>query len=171
MQNKLNTNHNDTTDSAENAEFQPDIHVGRDNIHISGRDFTGVVVGGGSINNSRAIANQGNATLTSSDSEPQNAEEFAEAVASLKELIVKARDAGELDKNLADQALAKLSETANLIKKEDRSKGQIIRRLQYVADILDTAVDLFITNGGVAGVVTHALPIVNLLIKLAGRIF
>lgn len=171
MENKSDSNHDITANSNMDNLSRSVINVGRDYNDVTARDMTGVVIGGGSINNPGTMAN-GSVRLTPADVHPENAEEFAKAIVGLKELIVEARDTGQLDESLANKALDNLDETADLVKKDgSASQGQIVRRLQYVADVLDTAVDVFMTNGGAAGVIMHALPIVNLLIKFAGRIF
>ena len=98
--------------------------------------------------------------------------EFSSGMLRLKELIVKAYRAGELNEKTAKKALANLTETDEMITKEQKPpKAKIVGRLQYIADVLDAAVDFLGTQGGVAKVLLEALPVAALLVKIATRIF
>lgn len=111
--------------------------------------------------------------LTINGSGAGNHNQFANLLADLSKLIEEARTAGELDEKATKDVLDSITAAADLAKKDDKPpKGKLIAKLQYVADVLDAAVDTFATEvGGVAKTLLRALPIVALLIKLASRIF
>jgi len=102
---------------------------------------------------------------------------FADLLSDLKEIINKAKSAGELDGQLAQQAIDSLSEAAELAQDKQpadppKKKNAILQKLSFVTDMIDTAVDTFNGAGsGPAKVLLHALPILGLLLKIAARIF
>jgi hypothetical protein len=139
-----------------------------DNIVVHGDVKVGGVVGRGSV---RADYIAGR-DINLSPEKKRDAREFADLMVELKSLIVKAHKSGELDEKIARKALKNLSETAQMVTDENKPpKSQILRRLQYIQDILDMAVDLFSAEGGPAQILLKALPVVSMLIKIASRIF
>lgn len=97
---------------------------------------------------------------------------FADLLVDLKELIIKAKEAGELGDTVAQQAVATLEEAAELIVKEKKPpKQQIIKKLEFVADLLDAATDLMGASGGISKILVQATPIAAFLVKLALRLF
>lgn len=144
-------------------------YVGRD--HITAHDVgAGASIGSGSV----SAENIAGHDLTISNGAQRREEEtrFAEEMGHLRGLIVKAYKAGELSEATARKALANLEETGKLIAQERKPpRIEIVRRLQYIADILDAAADFLSSSGGVAKVVLQALPVAALLIKLASRLF
>jgi hypothetical protein len=90
----------------------------------------------------------------------------------LRDLIIQAYKNGELPEKVARKTLSHLKETAELVTKEEKPpKSRIIQKLQYIADVLDAAVDMISSQGNVASVLIRAAPIAALLIKIATRIF
>jgi hypothetical protein len=141
---------------------------GGDDIDVSG-DLSGIIV----IGRGRIQANNmAGGDMYLSPEKKRDARAFADLMVDLKSLLVEAHKAGELDEKIARKALKNLSETAQMVTDEEKPpKSQILRRLQYIQDILDMAVDLFSAEGGPAQTLLKALPIVSMLIKIASRIF
>jgi hypothetical protein len=97
---------------------------------------------------------------------------FADLLVDLKDLILKAKEAGELGDTVAQQAVATLEEAAELITKEKKPpKQQLVKKLEFVADLLDAATDLIGASGGVSKILMQAAPIAAFLVKLALRLF
>lgn len=142
-------------------------HVGGDQNVVNGQSVIAVVGGSGAIQADKIAIGD----IYGDAAAPSSPAEFAELVSSLADLITEAKNAGELPDTMAAKAISSLVETTELIKKEEKPpKGQIMRRLQYVADVLEAAVDMFSGADGVASILLRALPVVNLLIRVAGRI-
>lgn len=155
-----------TTDSDQTIS-RSSYRIGGDNITVNG-NVTGGVVGRGSVYSENIAGDDVNIGARTADA-PR---EFAEMMVELKKIIVEARDAGELNERTAEKALNNLVEAAAIVKKEEKPpKNEVVRRLQYVADVIDAAVDMITDAGGAAGILLKALPVANLLIKTAGRIF
>jgi|YNPNPStandDraft_1061719.scaffolds.fasta_scaffold84627_2 hypothetical protein len=97
---------------------------------------------------------------------------FADLLIDLKNLILKAKEAGELGDTLAQQAVATLEEAAELVTKEKKPpKQQLVKKLEFVADLLDAATDLMGASGGISKILMQAAPIAAFLVKLASRLF
>lgn len=162
MDNQLDTNVTDPDPNNSSSQSR----AGRDDYNVSGT-MVGSVVGGGSVH----ANNIAGGDIVSGPPRPERLHEFHEALGALRGLIVEAKEAGELTDAVAQKTLSSLDETAKLIQSEGQPpKEQILRRLEYVADALDTAVDMF-TASGAADVLLRAAPVASLLIKIAGRIF
>lgn len=141
-------------------------HIGGDHHVINGHSVI-ANIGSGSIQADKIAIGD----IYGDAAAPSSPAELAELVTSLTDLITEAKDAGELPDTVAAKAISSLVETTELIKKDEKPpKGQVMRRLQYVADVLEAAVDMFADGDGVASILLRALPIVNLLIRVAGRI-
>lgn len=166
MQNQPNSN---PMKPPEEAEQKPLAIAGDYNV-VYGSVGPAVVVGRGTVRAEHIAGNDINSL--NDKAPPEQAKQFAELMVKLKDLIVEAHRSGELPEKVARKTLKSLAETAEIVSKEHKPpKTQIVRRLEYVADVLDMAVDLFSANGGVAKVLLQAMPIVALLIKIASRIF
>ncbi len=164
MDDKPDSNLSDPEDDAERRAYT----VGGD-YNVVGGSVTGGVVGRGSA---RVGYIAGNDINLGRSTPAEQAREFSELMVKLKDLIVEAHKSGELSEPIARKALTNLSEAAQMVTKGPKpSKRQVVRRLEYVADVLDMAVDLFTANGGIARVLLQASPVVALLIKIASRLF
>lgn len=163
MSNQPNTNSTDPDRDSQRT----GIRAGGDHITVHG-NVSSSVVGRGSIVAENIAA--GDMTIGAPGAPMPR--EFADLVSELEQIIVEARDAGEMPKPVAEKALSNLSEAVAIIKQEEKPpRNEIMRRLQYVADVLDAVVDMVTEAGGAAGILLKALPVINLLIKTAGRIF
>jgi hypothetical protein len=141
--------------------------VGGDYIHIGG-DASVAVVGTGS---QRAKYIAGRDMTVNGDQENEIEARFSELLTELKSLIAEAQSIGEIDEKLAKEALESLDAAADLAKeKSEPVKKKVLGKLQYVADVLEAATDVFQSNGP-ARLIIKALPIVTLLIKIVPRIF
>jgi hypothetical protein len=88
----------------------------------------------------------------------------------LRRTIIEAHKSGEINERVARKMIDNLNDTAKLATEADPPpKNAILSKLQYIADVLDTAVDML--DNGPGRVLVRALPIAALLIKIATRIF
>lgn len=166
MSDKPDTNPNE---KKEEIPHPDGFSVGRDYIVVQGSLDTGSVAGSGSVS-AQNIA-RGNITNNVGKSAEDKAK-FADLMVELRDLIVEAHRSGELPEPVARKAVENLKETAELIKKAEKPpKNQILSKLQYVADILEAAVDMLSASSGPMSILLKAMPIAALLIKLASRIF
>lgn len=156
---------NDSTSDSSNSRSAG--RAGRDYNSVIGNVVAGVV-GSGSSDSGYSAGGD----MVVNASAPEKTQEFTDMLADLKRLILEAQEAGELNEKTAQKAMTSLTEANAFIHKEGKPpKAQIIRRLQYVADVLDAAVDMISASGGVAEILARALPVAALLIKVAGRVF
>jgi|GEM_PF-900894 len=167
METKPNPNPKEPTKST----VSPHISIGRDHIVVRGDIGTGSNIGSGSVR-ARQIAGGDQINVGNGQPSEDDKNTFAAKMAELRDLIIAAKDKGELDGKLAEEALSNLEEAAQLITAAEKPpKSLIIRKLEYIGDILDTASDLLSSGGGVAAVLAKAVPIAALLVKIATRIF
>lgn len=147
----------------------PDPPAGGDHIVIYGDVGPGANVGRGSA---RSDYNAGR-DLIINGVVAETPDQFADLLAELHGLIQEAQQAGELDEPTAQDVLSSLESATDMIRQETKPvKSKLIKKLQYVADVIDAAVDVFDTQaGGVAKFLLRALPFAALLVKLASRIF
>nr|MBN1228215.1 hypothetical protein [Anaerolineae bacterium] len=146
-------------------------------IHISaGRDIysTGDIGPGSALGNGRVyaqnIAEGDIVTQGSSDQDPR--EEFTTNIDALKTLVIQAYRAGELSEKMARKIVANLTESADLAKNNGKPhKAEILRKLMYVADILDAAIDFLSSTKRGVKILIGAAPIATLLVKIATQIF
>ncbi len=167
MSDKPDPNPNDEKEEVEEKGYA----VGGDHIVVQGDVGVGASIGRGYV---QADYIAGRDLIIATDEVPKadDKKQFADLMIKLRDLIIKAHQAGELSERTAKKALGHLATTAELVAKEEKPpKNQILSRLQYVADVLDAAVDYLSTSGGAARVVLQALPIATLLIKIASRLF
>lgn len=120
-------------------------------------------IAGGDIVNENAAA----------EAQVRTPEQFADLVGELRDLIIEAKEGGELDALLADRACEHLEQCAEMVTKEEKPpKPKLVKKLEAVAEMIDSAVDMFTSDeGGVARTLLKALPIAVLLVRLAIRIF
>ncbi len=167
MINKPDSNNSDTDEGK-----QPGMTIHGDNIVINGDVRNGVVVGRGTMN-VRYLGGDGATLNGQNDGASQDRDAlFIEKLEQLHALLEEARKAGELDPSLAEDALVSLEDTVNMLRNDKKpAKGKIVSKLEYIGDIIDTAVDLLGAGGGVATILGRTLPLTSLLVKLATRIF
>ncbi|MBN1310857.1 MAG: hypothetical protein JXB30_05495 [Anaerolineae bacterium] len=144
--------------------------VGGDHIVITGNVGPGVNIGRGSAT-FQNIA--GNDLITNNGVIADGQTQFTELLDDLKEMILQAKEKGELDGVLAKQAVEQLETAGEMVKKEKKAaKPLLIKKLEAVAELIEAAVEVFTAgDGGVATVLVKALPIAYMLVKLAARIF
>ena len=144
--------------------------VGGDHIVITGNVGPGVNIGRGSAT-FQNIA--GNDLVTNNGVISDGQTQFTDLLDDLKDMILQAKDKGELDGILAKQAVEQLDTAADMIKKEKKTaKPVLIKKLEAVAEMIEAAVEVFTAgDGGIATILVKALPIAYMLVKLAARIF
>lgn len=148
-----------------NTERSP---VGGDHIVIHGNVGPGANVGKGSV---RADQIAGHDLIVNGVlANGQN--QFGDLLTELRNLLVEAKEAGELDDQMAQEAISNVEAAVELVTGEKTpAKPTLIKKLETVVDLIDAAVDTFGAEGGVAKILLRALPIAALLVKLALRFF
>ncbi len=143
---------------------------GGDHIVITGNVGPGVNIGRGS---SRSTHIAGHDLIINNGVVAADQAQFSDLLADLKELIVQAKEKGELDDTLAKQAVEQLETAAAMVKKDKKpDKPILLKKLEAVAEMIQAAVEVFTAgDGGIATILVKALPIAFLLVKLAARLF
>lgn len=165
MQDQPNSNQ---TNPQKDAAMQPS--VGGDHIVITGNIGVGSNVGRGSVQSTHIA---GNDLIINNGVVAEGQTQFTDLLADLKEMIVQAKEKGELDDTLAKQAVEQLETAAAMVKKDKKpDKPILIKKLEAVAEMIQAAVEVFTAgDGGIATILVKALPIAFLLVKLAVRLF
>jgi hypothetical protein len=165
MQDKPNPNPDDPK-----REIPPmPSQVSGDNIIIMG-DVRAGSVGSGSV--TANYISDGDMVINNGTVGGGGGQDFAELLAQLKEMLMQAREKGEMDELTAKQAISQLDSAEKLVKDEKKPpKPELIRKLEAVAQIIDSAVDTFTQDGSVAMILIKALPIAVMLVRLAGKLF
>lgn len=167
MDNQPNSNPN-----APEEETRPQrISPGRDYISVRGNRFgSGSIT---SIGGNRGINFQqyaGNDLFADGKPISPEAREFSSGMIKLRKLIVEAYKAGEIPEKVARKAAKTLKDTVEIVTKEQKpDKPTILRRLEFVADLLETAADM--VGKDTLEFLGKAVPLIGMLIKLASRIF
>lgn len=165
MDNKPDTNHaerkRETTDKP--------ATVGGDYIVISGSVGPAAVVGRGTL---QANHIAGGDLTVNGTTITEGERQFADLLAELKELLIRARESGELSDSIAEQAISNLDSAAELVEKEKKPpKSKLLEKLSTAADVLEKAIDVLTPDQGPAKYLLQALPILAMLIQLATRLF
>ena len=164
---QIQPNSNLEPEKEENGEQAP-VHVGGDYIHITGSVGPGASIGRGSV----TAHNIAGGNITTNGKLQEERAEFTRLILELKDLVLEAHNTGELNDNATQKVVKSLFEAAEMATKESKpAKSKIMRKLEYVADVLDAAVDFLGSRGGAAKILVKAMPVAALLIKVAGRIF
>lgn len=141
--------------------------VGGDSVVVYGDVGMGAGLGHANITIKQA-AGRDIWNIGSGSDESEDFSRFAEKMKELRDLIISARNAGELNPTLADEALDNLEQVAELVAEaEAPPRRPLLSKLGYVGDILDTAADMVEDST----VITRAIPVAALLVKIATRIF
>lgn len=141
-----------------------------DHIVVAGNVGPGASIGRGSV---RSTYIAGNDLTINNGAFAQGQTQFTDLLADLKELLMEAKEKGELDGTLAKQAVEQLEAAADMVKKDKKpDKPILIKKLEAVSDMIQAAVEMFTAGeGGIATILVKALPIAAILVKLAMRIF
>jgi hypothetical protein len=141
-----------------------------DHIVVTGNIGPGASIGRGSV---RSTYIAGNDLTVNNGKVAEGQTQFTDLLADLKELIMQAKEKGELDGMLAKQAVEQLETAAEMVKKDKKpDKPILIKKLEAVADMIQAAVEMFTAGeGGIATILIKALPIAAILVKLATRLF
>lgn len=147
-----------------------DMSTGHVSYTVHGHVSAGSNVGPGSVS-AKQIAGRDLITINNGKTQDDDLSRFADKMAELNDLILEAREAGEIPAELADEALTNLKDVAEAVSKDRKPASKsLISKLQYIGDLLDTAADLA-GGSNVATIIVRALPIAALLVKIATRIF
>lgn len=164
-------NSNQASSQKETTEPPQPPSGGGDHIVITGSIGPGVSIGRGSVRSTNIAGHD--LILNNGAAVPANQAQFTDLLADLKELIVQAKEKGELDEMLAKQAVEQLETAAEMVKKDKKpDKPILVKKLEAVAEMIQAAVEMFTAgDGGIATILVKALPIAFLLVKLAMRLF
>lgn len=164
---QIQPNSNPEPEKEETDSHTP-VHVGGDYIRVTGDVGPGAAIGRGSV----TAHNIAGGNITTNGHQEEERAEFTRLLIELKDLVIEAHKSGELNDNAAQKVVKSLFEAAEMATKENKpAKSKIMRKLEYVADVLDAAVDFMGASGGAAKILIKAMPVAALLIKVAGRIF
>lgn len=150
---------------------QPEMpaRVGGDSILIYGNVGPGASVGRGQV---KAANISGGNIVVGSLSGIEGQIQFAELLAQLKEMLLKARDAGEIAEGRSGAIIQGIDAAATQVKTEKPPiRDRLVETLQTVANLVDQAIDAINAASGTALILLKALPVVSLLIRLANRLF
>lgn len=161
-----NRNLSQTEDGGSNKS----VTIGGDNIVVHGNIGPGTVVGSGSATFEGPVA--GNDLVIQQGSATDEQTQFSDLLSELKELIVKARESGEIGATTAQQVIADLEQATDLVKKDKKpSKGRLVQKLSSVSSVLEAAAEVFIPDESKAEFLLRAVSIASVLIRLAMRLF
>ncbi len=169
MKDEQNSNMKPTKDEPPESEEVPAVppRVGGDSVVVHGDVGMGAGLGHAHITIKQA-AGRDIWNIGSESDESEDFSRFAEKMKELRDLIISARDAGELNPGLAGEALENLEQVADLVAEaETPPRRPLLSKLGYIGDILDTAADMVEDST----VITRAIPVAALLVKIATRIF
>jgi hypothetical protein len=168
MDEQPNPNRNlpQTEDSKDNKS----VTIGGDHNVVHGNVGPGAVVGRGTVHGTHfaghdLIIQQGS---SSTDEETQ----FSDLLVELKELIVKARESGEIGVTAAQQVISDIEQASDLVKKDKKPpKGRLVQKLSSVSSVLEAAVEVVVPDESKAEFLLRAVSIAAVLIRLAMRLF
>jgi hypothetical protein len=160
-----NRNQPQTEDGGSNKS----VTIGGDNIVVHGNVGPGTVVGSGSVNGANFA---GNDLVIQQGGSTDEQTQFSDLLSELKELIVKARESGEIGATTAQQVISDLEQATDLVKKDKKpSKGRLVQKLSSVSSVLEAAAEVFIPDESKAEFLLRAVSIASVLIRLAMRLF
>jgi hypothetical protein len=143
--------------------------VGGDHIVIQGDVGLAANVGSGSVT---ADTIAGGDMLINQDAASDGPERVAELMADLRVLLEQAKDRGEFEPLIAKQALHNLDSAANLVAKDPKPpKSELLNKLEAVARLIGSGLDILGDDKSPASILFKALPIAVMLIKLATHVF
>jgi hypothetical protein len=168
MDNQPNPNRN--LPQKEDDRGNKSVTIGGDHIIVHGNIGPGVVLGGGTVNGTNFAGNDLIINEGASSSTEQT--QFSDLLAELKELIIKARETGEIGVSAAQQVITDIEQASDLVKREKKPpKGRLVQKLSSVSSVLEAAVEVIIPDESNAEFLLRAVSIAAVLIRLAMRVF
>lgn len=167
MENKLGAtpNHPDTSESKAERNETP---RNGDSIVIYGNVGVGASVGRGSVNAEQIAGNDLIVNGTMIDNQGQ----FADLLDSLKDMMIKAKELGEMPEQVAHDVIQEIDSAQELIKDEKKPpKETLIHKLQRVVDMIDNVLDTISESRSPAAVLIKALPFAMTLLRIASQLF
>lgn len=138
-------------------------------IIVYGNVGPGASIGSGSVTADQIAGNDLIINGTNIDNQGQR---FADLLEDLKDLLVKAKDSGELPMEKAQEVIKELEAAKEMIEGQKKPpKDTLIQRLQRVVEVIDDVIDNLNESNHPAAVLLKALPFAALLIRLASQIF
>ncbi len=168
MQNQPNSNDYDGNASAGGREAAPPQPAGGDQYIFNGNVGPLVNIGRGSITAHQMSGHD----LIVNGGVIDNKNQFADLLADLRDMIIKAKDLGELPEKMAHEVVDELETARKLVKEEPKPPREtLIQKLQHVIDIIDNALESLDRSRSPAALLIKAVPFVAMLIRLASQIF
>jgi hypothetical protein len=162
-------NPNRNSPQKEDGRGNKSVTIGGDYNVAHGNVGPGSVVGRGTVNGTHFV---GNDLIIQQGSSSDEQTRFADLLTELQELIVKARESGEIDAAAAQQVISNIEQASDLVKKEKKPpKGKLVAKLSSASSILEAAAEVFIPDESKAGFLLRAVSIAAVLIQLAMRLF
>jgi hypothetical protein len=161
-------NPNRNLSQKEDSRDNKSVTIGGDHNVVHG-DVRAGVVGRGTVNGTNFA---GNDLTIQQGSSPDEQTQFSDLLVELKELIVKARETGEIGVSAAQQVISDIEQAHDLVTKENKpSKSKLVAKLSSVSSILEAAVEVFLPDESKAEFLLRAVSIASVLIRLAMRLF
>jgi hypothetical protein len=162
-------NPNRNLSQTEDSQGNKSVTIGGDHIVVHGNVGPGAVVGGGTVNGTHFA---GNDLVIQQGGSTDEQTQFSDLLSELKELIVKARESGEIGVTAAQQVLTDIEQATDLVKKDKKpSKGRLVQKLSSVSSVLEAAAEVFVPDESKAEFLLRAVSIASVLIRLAMRLF
>ena len=139
------------------------------NISIGGDVGVGSSIGFGSVSADQIA---GNDIVINGMNIDNQGQKFADLLGDLKDLLLKAKETGELIEPAANEVIKQIDSAKDLIEKEKNPpKDTLIEKLHRVMETIDDALEGLNRSHAPAVMLLKALPFVAMLIKLASQIF
>ncbi len=139
-----------------------------DSIVIYGNVGVGASVGRGSVNAEQIAGNDLIVNGTMIDNQGQ----FADLLENLKEMMIKAKEIGELPVQLAHDVIQEIDSAQDLVKDEKKPpKETLIKKLQNVVEMLDNVLETVSESRSPAAILIKAVPFAMTLIRIATQLF
>jgi hypothetical protein len=166
MDNQPNPNRNST--QKEDGRDNKSVTIGGDHNVVHG-DVRSGVVGRGTVNGTYFA---GNDLIIQQDGSSDEQTRFSDLLAELKELIVKARESGEIGVSAAQQVISEIEQASDLVTNEKKPpKNKLVQKLSSASSILEAAAEVLVPDESKAEFLLRAVSIASVLIRLAIRIF
>jgi hypothetical protein len=150
-------------------EIPPAPATGGTSYVVYGNVGPGANIGSGTVTADQIA---GNDIVINGMNVDNQGQKFADLLTDLKEMLIKAKEAGELPAEKAEEVIEELESARDLVEHEKKpSKETLIQKLQKVMEMIDDTLENVSESKSPAAILIKALPFAALLIKLAAQIF
>jgi dihydroorotate dehydrogenase len=163
------TNQPDPNPDASKREIPPAPAAGGTSYVVYGSVGPGANIGSGSVTADQIA---GNDIVINGMNIDNQGQKFADLLNDLKDMLLKAREAGEIPVEKAQEVIEQIESARELVEQEKKpSKETLIQKLQRVMEVIDDVLENVSESKSPAAILIKALPFAALLIKLAAQIF